>query len=518
MRCRRAIAWLAFFLTLAAWHIHIDKTGDRNYFFNSDMLTLETLYRDVVAGADLSTWRLSGAPSFFPDMPLYFGIRAVIPPLHWSVLAYGLALFMLTTAGWIAVARFIKIDEAFVILGIAVGSWIAALGTLHVSSLYFLANTSHSGILMLMPWALLLTLQLATEPWTPRRIVLLWLLMFLASASDNLFIPQVAAPLCVLFLFYAWRRKTTWKASAAFIALAASAIAGGAMGAKAIVRYSVMANYVKAGAVVSPELRAAYLAWWQELWRRWPVHAAIVVLFLLVAAVVLVRSRREDADLAAGGFAVFCLAGAAANFAVLVAAGMADAASVTRYMMATFYIPIWWGWPFIVRAWAGCRMWMEGARGRFAAAALALVVIAATLPWMRDVKRLAHYAHYDPKDVRSLDHQLAKRHLHNGIADYWSAKYVTCLSRHDVRLAQVLSSLAPFFWVNNWASFRMEPDFVVVDTEQHSPDHHLDPQRIVEHFGPPADYFVCGRYLVLVYDRPSDRDFHRLFAGLGDKP
>ncbi|MES2349239.1 MAG: hypothetical protein V4641_16885, partial [Pseudomonadota bacterium] len=47
-------------------------------FFNSDALYLPALYYDLFErGGQLRQWFLTPAPYFFPDWPLYFGLRAL---------------------------------------------------------------------------------------------------------------------------------------------------------------------------------------------------------------------------------------------------------------------------------------------------------------------------------------------------------------------------------------------------------------------------------------------------------
>ncbi|NPC87214.1 hypothetical protein HPC49_54685, partial [Pyxidicoccus fallax] len=73
-----------------------DGTLEPETFFNADALYLPALYRDIVGlGGSWSGWRLTPAPYFFPDMPLYFASEALSGSLTRGVLVFAAAQLVL---------------------------------------------------------------------------------------------------------------------------------------------------------------------------------------------------------------------------------------------------------------------------------------------------------------------------------------------------------------------------------------------------------------------------------------
>jgi len=530
------LAWAALLLSLVCWHIALQKDDGRSYFFNSDMLTIEALYRDVIAGLDLYGWRLSGAPSFFPDMVQYFLLRTLVPSVPWTVLIYGLVSFAIMLSGWLALWRCFPAgrlgrEHAPVVLAAAASAAAAAWGLVDYSSRFLLANTSHAGPLVMLPWSFFLTLQLgrpSSELSPGKRMacaVTLCILVVLGVASDKLFLAQVTVPVMAVVAWRVFAGRASWPVATGFIALLGGCVAGGLLVFRLLSRYPVVANYEKWGFPIDADVWACHGAWILRMWSRHPVHAMAVTAFLALAAWVFVRACRKPRSMRGGAdaepaeaFAIFYIAGFAANAGMLLFAGNTDGVAISRYAMAFLFIPAWWGWPFLVQAFAPARAWLAGdvAAKRLCIASLALM--AACLPILSDAPVLKQCADYYPRYLRRLDKELARRDLHDGIADYWMAKHLSCLSHRDLRLAQVVFTFQPYFWVNNWASYRIRPQFAIVDLEWHNPDHRVNERLIVERYGAPADYFVCDRLLVLVYNRPTDRAFQSMFASYDDTP
>lgn len=108
-----------------------------------------------------------------------------------------------------------------------------------------------------------------------------------------------------------------------------------------------------------------------------------------------------------------------------------------------------------------------------------------------------------------MDSIIGKYNLHNGIADYWNANYLTQLSRKDRRINQVLGNLWPYFWINNihWyvdyhskgPSPFLHYDFIVTDR--------LNKEIIHERFGEPAHVESYMNSEIYVYNRPEDVAF-----------
>jgi hypothetical protein len=528
------LAWIAFFLSLAAWHVSLVQTGWRDYFFNSDMLTIEALYRDVAAGVSLGEWRLSGAPSFFPDMPVYFTLRTFLADPAHAVLLFGLTYLALMIGGWCLLWRAMHAaswDRACgsVALAAAAGMLMANWRGLHEVSVYMLANTSHSGVLVMMPWCLWLFWMAAgmtgAKPAGRGMAgVALALLVAAGTASDNLFIPQVFVPLVVVAGWLLWMRAYRARVALPMLAGILGAGMAGLWLGRQLNLYPVLGHYVKWTLPWSdPAIVGCLTRWWVTLWKTLPAHAFVVFAYAMVASLVAVRalwSRFSDAGPRRTGvgdaLALFYVAATGANLLLLVIAGHADPGSVTRYMMVTFVVPVFFGWPLLLQAIGSTGDGTIPPRRGRALCAVCVVVVAGQVPLLAHGHVLSRYATYYPPQVACLDEELARRGLTHGFADYWQAKRVTCLSRHGVRLVQVTKRMEPFFWVSNWAWYRAEPQFIVIDPAQgDAVTHRFEEEAIRAQFGEPQDVFDCPPLRILVYNRPTDVAFKGLFAELG---
>lgn len=73
-----------------------DGTLEPETFFNADALYLPALYRDLVElDGTWSSWRLTPAPYFFPDMPLYFAAETLSGSITRAVLVFAAAQLVL---------------------------------------------------------------------------------------------------------------------------------------------------------------------------------------------------------------------------------------------------------------------------------------------------------------------------------------------------------------------------------------------------------------------------------------
>lgn len=522
------LAWTAFVLALACWYIRLETTGERGYFFNSDMVAIELFCRDLKAGIDLSNWQFSGAPSFFPDFGLYLVLSSMLPSIAWRVLAYSLASVLLMTAGWVALWRLSPAGRAgtrpsIMYAAIALGMCGAMWRVLDKSSVFTLAAVSHSGILVLLPWILWSTFRLAgiSGPVTGARrmahCIFLWVLLAAGFASDKLMLPQVIAPVMAVVLLLLAQRQVSLGRTAGLMALVVTGTIVGIALFRLVASRALPPFFIEHEGPLWRDVLHCFSAWISMTWTTIPFHASMVLLFTIASMVIVVRAIRswQDPDrIVPQALAVFFLAGAASSLGAMAVTGMTNAASVTRYMMPTFFIPVVWGWPILVQAFAPAQAWVTGRRGELVAAAVALLAILLSAPALRDAKVLAHYGDYYPRDIRHVDKSLARRGLRHGIAGYWSAKQFRGLSRYGIDVVPVLRTMEPYCFVDNWSLYTNQPQFVLIDRSFNHRDHRLDEHAIIARYGLPASAFQHGNLLVMVYDGPSNTTFQSMFKDL----
>jgi hypothetical protein len=114
-----------------------------------------------------------------------------------------------------------------------------------------------------------------------------------------------------------------------------------------------------------------------------------------------------------------------------------------------------------------------------------------------------------PQHVQCLDEVAEEHGLRYGYGDYWSAKYVTFLSRSGLRVNQLKPNLEMFEWINNprWyvhgtgPNNRHYPEYRFILTNE------LAHEQIRLRFGSPALRKECHGVEIYIYDRKTDLSF-----------
>lgn len=167
-------------------------------FFNADASYLAALYYDLFeCGGRLSAWFLTPAPYFFPDWPLYFGLRwvsgAVYPALAGVMALQALLLWGLSA---LLLRRFTSTANA---LAAALGTVLICLPALH--GIFPYTYVMLAGAALLLP--------LLNQPATRGQLAALLALTTLMVLSDRLYLLQFVLPaLALLVLLRA--RLSNW--------------------------------------------------------------------------------------------------------------------------------------------------------------------------------------------------------------------------------------------------------------------------------------------------------------------
>ena len=106
------VYWLIFFASIATVYVSIaNDTIPRYGFYNSDAISIPTMYKDVVSGYSLAGWLFGPAPSLFPDLPLYFLIRSLSGDVHLAIMLYGVVQITLLVLGFIVLSSLVFEDS-----------------------------------------------------------------------------------------------------------------------------------------------------------------------------------------------------------------------------------------------------------------------------------------------------------------------------------------------------------------------------------------------------------------------
>lgn len=202
-------------LLLALVAVCISFATEKNvrwHFYNSDALYIPTLYHDLFSGHSLWGWNPPPVPYFFPDIPLYFLIHAIVGNLHLALIVFGIVQYLLLLWGIILLSRQLwgrreSVEALIILAGAALALFFATGQAIGLMPLFL--SDFHSGALLSLIFALGLMAYIIKQRDEPfwRMLpyyLLLWLLSTATTASDAIFIVQFLIPalgcLWVLFL------------------------------------------------------------------------------------------------------------------------------------------------------------------------------------------------------------------------------------------------------------------------------------------------------------------------------
>lgn len=195
--------------------------------------------------------------------------------------------------------------------------------------------------------------------------------------------------------------------------------------------------------------------------------------------------------------------------------------TVSRYFQPAIMFPLFFGWPFLfghipsLTAFARvlCKWWI------LPPAIVLLAFVTGAFPEAFNVRQLAKLRDYYPPIVECLDREAQNRQLQYGMAQYWWAKYLTLLSKHDLHVVQVFQGgylpLMPQSWINNFNWFHHDFEFIMTEPQATAP--YLPSENYIANvFGTPADTFLCEGAKFLVYNHPEQNAFREQFMPFFD--
>lgn len=500
---------------VAAW-LHYHSTSYpplQNFVYNADALYLPALYADILNGSSLTNWNLPPSSYVFPDLFLYALVRVATSSLHASIVVFGLIQYLFFAFGLMLLTRQTMPHSP----GLARNALVALMSVLFVvfidrlefySQMIFV-SAHHFGVVLMIPYVLTVLCRLVSETSSkPLLLIALCVLSFLTSASDGLYLIQVAAPLvgslAILFLMNQMAFKRVLLASSAvFVA----GLSGVAFMSVTIYRNKLVGSYLFRPYSIRFSL-------WQLLdallttWSANPLHAVLTSGFLVLCTFVLVRqatqyfrdknSLNHAAVVLVSSYFVLAFV---ANLLALIVSGVFVDRNGFRYLLPFLVFPGFWGLPLLLRIPKIIKpAFFEW--GVWGILALSVLFLLKRVD-IQQVARLFTDAYY-PAYIQCIDENTAQLGIRDGIAQYWQARPISMLTQNELEVVQVTGDLSPFHWVNNPAGYDMQPEFAVIDLSLPK-DHpfRLDEDLITSRFGPPDAIFQCDRNKVLVYRWPG---------------
>jgi hypothetical protein len=488
---------------------------------NSDCLYLSAMYRDIfVDRVGVRAWHAQPAPSFFPDLPLYFLLRALTGSPTAALWAYAAAELSFGVVALVEIARLLEVPSRRAAWSL---SFFSMSALAYVSSrgeffhLAFSPSCHASCVWVSVGSGILLARQLEARRWRPLPAVAVLAMTALTATSDHLYLVHAAGLAMALVFSSVFTRGARVPAFANVLGIGLGA---------AVVPWldKLPARF---GIEVDPHPPAFEFTWKRVLYvlDRLPppdheptavaLYATLLVLALLLAgsfcAMVMVgraegpRSTRSTLAFLAGAF----VATIASVFFANAFSGAYWNEYSARYMHALHLMP------YLVVPIA----WLL-ARGPVVRVMIPAVIAAVPLVngWPKVVDSmkplLADSALY-PASIGCVD-AIARRYgVRFGYADYWYARRIADLSRTALHLV----AMTPSFEVGDglcnrrWYGKVADASKFLVITNR------LDAATVTARFGAPAHVESCDacctlagpdggceREQIWIYDaRPSVR-------------
>ncbi|WP_295993873.1 hypothetical protein [Rugamonas sp.] len=477
-------------------------------FFNSDAIYLPAVYHDLFErGGHFGQWYFTPAPYFFPDWPLYFGLRWLTGSVYYALAAImAVQALLLWALSALVLRRFTSPLNATAAAALAtMAASLAAVNGVFPYT-YLMLTSYHFGtfLALLATLALLLpALRSDAPPLTRGALAGLALLAALTVLSDRLYLMQCALPaLGALALLRRRLAPANWRPLA--LALLAACVAGVLLYKwKLLVPNGVGLPWRLGWRQTGANLRdLGGIA--AEVGRQSPglllaCGLYYATLLTLLPGTLLDKGWRL-ADPVAGWLGLFSVGSAGGVVAVM---AVSSVPPTVRYLIPVFVLPLVLG-PALLYALRGQRRSAAAVRPplrRVFRSAVALWLGAALLAWplTRVVAQSGPLQHeYYPADLACADGVFAQYDLHNGYGGYWDAAWVAMNTHRQPVVAPSYIDLHEHQWITTRENFLPRYDFALVAVE--GVDQNKPPEAlIVAQNGAPAASVVCGALKVLVY-------------------
>ena len=478
---------------------YVSGSAIQSHLFNSDALYLPTLFSDIFQNnAKLDDWFLTPAPYFFPDYPAFTLAYLIGSNTYSQVIAFALIQTALTFFAIWFVARVTTNVNSF----LAASTTLVILIWLALSAgqpfALILKSAFHYGAFLSAILLVALWIKFDNEEKSKKKIatfLLMAAITYVTTLSDNLFLVQFIAPLIAIQILTSIAgRDFSLKNNAPLILLAVCSLLG-SISYKWIVenqtRYPTAIGIDK----LSSNLKDIY----QLLHSATVDNPAFGLIFLLYIGIVLnsftriMRGEKEGSGLswlATFSFLSFC-------------ATLAAVSLVTNLPITSRYLIPALSWPVIVVfIFLSYRL-----RDHFSNLAIAISLLTLLpMSWSsyHSIMRNGIAKEYYPEEISCIDNALEKENLHNGIAQYWDAKYLQNFSRLNLNVAQHFDNLGEMHWITSEKYFKQTYDFAII-SENAAPPYKISSDALTRINGSPKFVKTCGSKLVFVYGKDKMR-------------
>jgi hypothetical protein len=441
------LSWAVLLLSILALFANYSQARDDiqwTTFFNSDTLGLPSLYNDLILDkGHFKDWIFANAPTIFPDILLYFFIRALHFDFVTAFMLYGIIQTSAITYLCIYIYKKL-VPEIYQPYKWLIPIFIAFtfLEGVYFSEDYFfpflmLTYSFHIGSLL----NCLIFLSIFVSPISKvKKLIFLFFFGTLAVFSDKLFIVMLVLPLCGALIISVIKSKE-YKNVLLYIGLMV-------IGCITAIKIYDYINEHRIATFTAPHKLYAFDSikpsaerFFNQMlqYAQNPSFRGICVIFTFASVFVVAfyffrrrRSNTNDQKILSIFYILFV-------FSVIGAPiinGNYSGIDTLRYNVAPFFFA---SVPFALFI----AMMVKG-RNNMLTKSISLVFIlflfGITVSKV-SLSGLSNYVDFYPYKVAEIDSVAKKYNLKRGVAEYWTAKKITMFSRNNVKVYSVYENL-----------------------------------------------------------------------------
>jgi hypothetical protein len=466
---------------------------------NSDALYLPTLFKDIFAhGGSIHDWHLTPAPYFLPDYLLYLFAYFLGPTLFDQIWVYfSLQIFVLSLCLLYLFKQIQLIRRPHLAVAAIIVTLVYFALTAFSPYIYMLNSAFHFGGMLLSVLLVALWLNHAKATNQAVKSSLLWLtyaLLCVSVLSDSLLMIQAAIPLCVVVFYYSLT-QTESKLKANIYSVAKILLAGvlGYALYPLIVTYSTRYHPgISFGRLPANLSTLVTIFTGGGLIPRILVYLffiGYVLTIIKVIAKITQSKRKSEVSINWDMLIIYTLV--AFGLSLLSCLLLSKIDVTDRYLIPVFIFPVIVSYLFLATR-------LKKYLVSVLAFLICVFMVLSIFCLIGRLNKSGFSGGYYPEKVACVDKVLAKYNVHNGIAEYWDAKYTQGWSKLDLRVAAFQPNLMPFERVNSDIDYRSQYDFAIVPNAVDSNNPAML-DKIIHLSGAPLERFECGTKEVVVY-------------------
>ena len=500
----RAKSILPYLIILFVWTINLGLYFAHkmtNLVFNDDALYLPALYKDlIINGGTYSSWSLTPAPYFFPDMLLYFFSNLVTQNFYYAIpLFFILESLLLLFAVYKIYTLFFDKSTSF-----SLASIVFALLYLFptIASSFQYVSAFHYGEFVVGVLALYLVLAMIKAKHI--KLLYLFFILLLSSltvASDELYVLHFILPFsAALFILWSIREIDTPKLLTLTAALGISVWLG------KVIHNLLVVNENAQNIELVAESFPVNLGSIEKILLGSYQHYTAGTLFAITALILAVISfvlknrlsffyreyKNSDIFLFISLFLIFLELG---SFAVLSLSSVPLVAN--RYMIPLFFIPI-----ILLPLYFDFFKFFKykNLSNMIINSVLVILLIALLLDGRKKLMHTTLHSEYYPPLQQCIDNFIEETGAKHGISEYWRSKSTYVLSKYDITVAEVYDNLSPRTWITTSDWYRDIYDFALIlyyspEKDRYSPNK----DTIIAINGNPDKVYHCDDTDILYY-------------------